>query len=1329
MHSDEKTCSCVWVSSTLRVAGQPASIFWNTRQLDNEAPFGLGNPTLTQLVKQVAQRSTLDFVSSEVPAVNKEGVYRAEVTGSSANVLMGLATEYLLPAPDTNSSLLRILLTGALDPRAALPAPLRDLRSLNLKSCCARDQYAALLLHEADYDLITPDSGKLGRAGTPIAMLPDSVHAIEAALQNTREGRPFAIPNAILQTLLWRQLLAEILGLRAIAAIQISQVVAHSITAPPRDVLPASHTLGALFAAATPTARVFLSALPEPTRQFLQREFAPESIVAKSLIPDTQRQLFCNRTDRLQFASRHVFIGGPTGTGKTFLAEALMLNTAVELGKPVLYVGPIRELVYQLHSKFTGQYCSDEGLKREDVLLSTGEYGAQDRRLRRGDFKIAFVVNEKANLLLDPNQDLLRKIALVVIDEAHMISDGHRGGVLDMLLAKLLEQNRARAEESEIFSILTPPARIVLISTEDAIADNRVQGLFASADSLPPVIVAVGRRLVAVEHRLVLMSPQPQQIPIVSFASDADRKLSVGRIDQVVDSLPLIPPLDDAARSRSAITLFEEIAKTYKRILVICNSINGSQILGARLTNRIADHQRPRAIPKGFEEKIDSGIVAGSTARRLKRSAAQGIFYHNAEMPRSLRGWIVREFERPAHNDDGAQFVFATETLTYGINLAADCVILLDLQFGRMDPGGAAMRYRNLEGTTFHNMLGRVGRPQYDVHVGAPTPLALICTGKGNHNREEISKMLEMYYAELPLPAGKAVRRSNLLLPKDISRAQDGERSLDRYSYGTFRAVMDGLRHQARTNGDSYTAPQDIVTLMHGTVFATTCSTAEKASISTVVTSLLHAASREPNMELVATGHAGETFAIRPQAEALIDTGTTWKSVRPIREWLLHIENLRGTAENHAVPVELLLPGFIVSIDLWIIARTFCWENDRYLTPQEASENEQLTLGLMRREVDLLAAPVVAAQFCALLPQFVDTQDLDGILDPSRKRAAVYRLATAMFRWLRGAAKDEVDVLSLANPTIANPDQQDLAVFQAKIYERAAWLSVMCLRFFGAAHGTLSPEHVRELFRLSLRLRHGVSADGLPFIQNGSPEAGLSRVEVSNLLNKGVRPSSILRSAEPVAQVSAALPEGDDPLAKVSRAKQIVSDVLSFYRTEVSDLVSAISNDRVRDFIDKLQLVTLLNPNVVDRREQATSRVGEVREALNATLRLSLEKFAHDLPDGRPGHALGVDAFRWWSVIAAPAVHQTDVLVEVWHPWPPADATHLRAVRLTAFGGAVLAVLIARGFVTSTDVRAWAGKLPPRVVRVRELVSELPLTQLPPDLHEVLLSFAEPGLD
>jgi helicase len=119
-----------------------------------------------------------------------------------------------------------------------------------------------------------------------------------------------------------------------------------------------------------------------------------------------------------------------TASGKTLLAELLLVENSLRKKGLSVYLSPLKALASEKYRDFL--LYEKLGVK---TALTLGDYDKADARLEQYD--IIVTTYEKMDSLLRHKPKWLSKINLVVIDEIHFVDDEERGPVLESLIAKL----------------------------------------------------------------------------------------------------------------------------------------------------------------------------------------------------------------------------------------------------------------------------------------------------------------------------------------------------------------------------------------------------------------------------------------------------------------------------------------------------------------------------------------------------------------------------------------------------------------------------------------------------------------------------------------------------------------------------------------------------------------------------------------------------------------------------------------------------------------------------------------------------------------------------
>eukprot|EP00004_Rigifila_ramosa_P011190 TRINITY_DN2368_c0_g1_i25.p1 TRINITY_DN2368_c0_g1~~TRINITY_DN2368_c0_g1_i25.p1 ORF type:complete len:709 (+),score=177.23 TRINITY_DN2368_c0_g1_i25:33-2129(+) len=131
---------------------------------------------------------------------------------------------------------------------------------------------------------------------------------------------------------------------------------------------------------------------------------------------------------------KNLIYSAPTSGGKTLVAEILMLRTTLLRRKKAIFILPYVSLVAE-------KVASLQALYEPAKMFVKGFYANHNQGpvLLPPEMAVAVCTIEKANTLVNRllEEQRLREIEIVVCDELHMISDGDRGYLFELLLAKI----------------------------------------------------------------------------------------------------------------------------------------------------------------------------------------------------------------------------------------------------------------------------------------------------------------------------------------------------------------------------------------------------------------------------------------------------------------------------------------------------------------------------------------------------------------------------------------------------------------------------------------------------------------------------------------------------------------------------------------------------------------------------------------------------------------------------------------------------------------------------------------------------------------------------
>lgn len=407
------------------------------------------------------------------------------------------------------------------------------------------------------------------------------------------------------------------------------------------------------------------------------------------------------------FPGRNVILAGPTSSGKSTIAEMFLA------GPPLLniqrtcslYVAPTRALTQAKYLELRNRFRNCNELL-EGIVISTGEDNDFDWNIIHGKFTIACMVYEKANILFSVRRKLLERLGCVVIDEIHMLTNLERGPILELAVSKVLVESRTIASEASN-SPFREQIKVVAISTEDKPDDIFEEFLSLPNDQydgvVKPIIFHAPERPVQVQHSLVLAGDEESKykiFPVVKFSTSEDRSFTIEKLKQVNDALCRVAPLKKLQykksnpypkvelRSRCISLLNCILSKNPNghRILVFVPSKRDAEEWAATLKNEIKNlHKRSSVanLPQNLRHEnvlreLEPLLSASEDIRlssRIRECAAVGIFIHHADVERKIRAQIESICGK-CSDDAPSQVIFSTETLSYGVNLAVNDVII-----------------------------------------------------------------------------------------------------------------------------------------------------------------------------------------------------------------------------------------------------------------------------------------------------------------------------------------------------------------------------------------------------------------------------------------------------------------------------------------------------------------------------------------------------------------------------------------------------------------------------------------------------------------------------
>ena len=339
---------------------------------------------------------------------------------------------------------------------------------------------------------------------------------------------------------------------------------------------------------------------------------------------------------------KSMLLAMPTASGKTLLAELAMLKAALQ-GRRSLYIVPLRALATEKYDSF--KKFRTLGVS---VGISTGDFDKRDERL--GKNQIIIATSEKADSLMRNGASWVRDLAVLVVDEIHLLNDVGRGPTLEMTITKLRHCN----------------------------PDLQVIGLSATVANAQELAAWLKAELVSSDWRPIRLREGIICNGLLVF-SDGEATLD--------------------AKKDEALALVKDTLSQSAQILIFENSRKNAEAAASRLCG---------LIPADAEAlELSQSILAtgeSETAKRLASCVSRGIAFHHAGLLSEQRRLVEQGFR-----DNKIKVIASTPTLAAGLNLPARRVLIKSYkryEYGRGMTPISVIEYRQ--------MAGRAGRPGLD---------------------------------------------------------------------------------------------------------------------------------------------------------------------------------------------------------------------------------------------------------------------------------------------------------------------------------------------------------------------------------------------------------------------------------------------------------------------------------------------------------------------------------------------------------------------------------------------------------------------------------------
>ncbi|KAI7854305.1 Sec63 Brl domain-containing protein [Circinella umbellata] len=357
----------------------------------------------------------------------------------------------------------------------------------------------------------------------------------------------------------------------------------------------------------------------------------------------------------------NVFVGAPTGSGKTVCAEfALMRLWSKEEQEHsrCVYVAPYQELVDDRVTQWTKKFGNVGGGKQ--VVALTGETSADLKLLERGDIICCTPTQWDVISRRWKQRKNVQNVSLFIADEMHVIGDEEVGPIYEAIVSRM----------RYISSQTQHPIRVVALSTSVANARDLGEWLGATSHSVfnfhpsvRPVPLEIHIQSYNIPHfaSLMMAMAKPTYLAITTHSADKP-------------AIVFVP-----SRKQCRLTAFD--------IITYC----------------VGDDQETRFL-KCSAEEIEP-LLERVQDKTLVETLRHGIGYYHEALSKQDQRIVEQLYESGA-----IQVIVASRDTCWGIPMNSHMVVVMGTQYFE----GKEHRYVDYAMKDVLQMMGRACRPRDD---------------------------------------------------------------------------------------------------------------------------------------------------------------------------------------------------------------------------------------------------------------------------------------------------------------------------------------------------------------------------------------------------------------------------------------------------------------------------------------------------------------------------------------------------------------------------------------------------------------------------------------
>jgi len=446
------------------------------------------------------------------------------------------------------------------------------------------------------------------------------------------------------------------------------------------------------------------SVLPDGTPPIVAQAFTVGTPPVLTLWPPQRDLLAREASNPLDPRTRRLLLSVPTSAGKTLIAQLLICHHLVTQPGNVCYVTPLRSLGREMRQALTGRMrVIQKGLGAD--LPDFGDVTIEKLLDLMGDSSensVEIMTPERLSHLLrhDP-ASILDRYTMFVIDEAHLLAQPGRGLLLETVLsavaatdARVILLSGVMGNAHQIASWLDPSDEATLFESGWRGPRRLHALLYANVER------SSGARLPAKSSTFTHIERFPITADIRVRPAEGTTRRLVTSVDSPIGYLErkVRPVGAGKPNVETSDAFYKMCARTALEFLDAGSLL---MILSQRLYARNAAQELAKRLPvtestsdvcEFLEERLGA-------EHPLIDCVRHGVAYHHAGLPVD----VLDELEQ-AMRAESLRAMFATSTLTDGVNLPVRTVVICETRYEGQDPG------QQLDGPRLLNAVGRAGR-------------------------------------------------------------------------------------------------------------------------------------------------------------------------------------------------------------------------------------------------------------------------------------------------------------------------------------------------------------------------------------------------------------------------------------------------------------------------------------------------------------------------------------------------------------------------------------------------------------------------------------------